>query len=616
MRRIVLPLIALFFPLVVAAREKPETWILVRSPHVTVICNSNDKQARRVADQFERMQSVFHTLFPNIQVDTLGPITVLAIKDEKDFRALEPAAYLAKGQIHLGGLFLRAPDKNYVLLRLEAEGDHPYAVVYHEYTHLLMSKAESIPLWFNEGLAEFYENTDIREKEVALGQPSPESLNVLRQNRLLPLATLFTVDYSSPYYHEENKGSIFYAESWALMHYLQVKDYRNHTHSLKDYAELVAQHVDPVTAATRAFGDPKQLQSALEKYVAQASFNYFKMATQTNVDSSAFTSQPLTTPQADAVRADFLAFDQRTADARALLDSVLQADPNNVSAHETMGFLEFQAHHLEEAQRWYAQAVSLDSQNYLAHYYFAAISMNGNIDAAQERKVESSLRASIKLNPNFAPSYDRLAVFLAMRRRNLDEARLMALSAIQLEPSNLSYRLDTANVLLQMERGDDAVRVIQNAIHLASSPQETAMAENFLMHAQEYAQQQEHNAFTEQVEVAGAVNSTSQVEGATISEQEAVQDDPTPTGPHHFMTGVLRNVKCNAAAMDLNLIAEGNTLPLRTSNYFKLDYSSLGVALKKDLNPCADLEGRLAKVEYVAPSGKQPAALIAFEIHK
>ena len=92
------------------------------------------------------MRSVFHTLFPRLQTDTGAPIIVLAIKDEKDFRALEPTAYLAKGQLKLGGLFLRGPEKNYVLLRLDAEGEHPYATVYHEYTHLLLSKAEWMPL--------------------------------------------------------------------------------------------------------------------------------------------------------------------------------------------------------------------------------------------------------------------------------------------------------------------------------------------------------------------------------------------------------------------------------------------------------------------------------------
>ncbi|MGA9510245.1 MAG: DUF1570 domain-containing protein [Candidatus Sulfotelmatobacter sp.] len=249
-------LLALFLPVI--AWAKPESWLEVRSPHFTVITNSNEKQARRVADQFERMRSVFHSLFPKIQIDNLGSITVLAIKDEKDFRALEPAAYLAKGQLKLGGLFLRGADKNYVLLRLDAEGEHPYAVVYHEYTHLLLSKAEFIPLWLNEGLAEYYQNTDIHEKDVALGQPSPENLELLRQNRLMPLSTLFAVDHSSPYYHEENKGSIFYAESWALTHYLEQKDFSDKTQRLTICAQSLAQNVDATTAATRAFGDLKQ----------------------------------------------------------------------------------------------------------------------------------------------------------------------------------------------------------------------------------------------------------------------------------------------------------------------------------------------------------------------
>jgi len=188
------------------------------------------------------------------------------------------------------------------------------------------------------------------------------------------------------------------------------------------------------------------------------------------------------------VRADFLAYNDRTADARALLNHVLQDDPNNVLAHETMGFLEFREQHIDDARNWYAQAVKLDSQSYLAHYYFAAISMNGSMNATEQSQVESSLRASIKLNPNFAPSYDRLGAFLAMRSSNLDEARMMELNAVQLDPGNLNYRMTSANILLQMGRGKDAVTVIRNAMHLASSPQDTAMAENFLMHAQEYAQ--------------------------------------------------------------------------------------------------------------------------------
>jgi len=601
-------LVALFLPALATARDKPENWVQVRSPHFSIVCNSNEKQARHVADQFERMRSVFHTLFPKIRIDTLGSITVLAIKDEKEFRALEPPEYLAKGQLRLGGLFLRSADKNYVLLRLDAEGEHPYAVVYHEYTHFLLSKDDSIPLWLNEGLAEFYQTTDIREKEVEVGEPSKEDVYLLRQNRLLPLATLLTVDHTSPYYHEENKGSIFYGESWALTHYLEMKDYHDKTHRVADYTQLLAEKVDAVTAATRAFGDLKQLQSVLEAYVRQPTFRYVTIPGATDVDESAFQSQALPSPQADAVRADFLANNGRTADARALLEHILRDDPNNVLAHETMGLLEFRERHLDEARKWYAQAVKLDSQSYLAHYYFAAIAMRGTVDAAEESQVEGSLRASIKLNPNFAPSYDRLAMFLTMHHRNLDEARMMALTAVELEPGNLGYRMDTANVLIQMGRGEDALKVIRNAMHLATSPQEAAMAEDFLQHV-EYEQEQNQR-------VGGQVKTEVTVEAPGHEPVADVNDEPVPSGPHHFAVGVLKNVRCNNPAMDLNIVTPRSTVELHSGNYFEIDFSVIGITLKTDFNPCKDLEGRAAKVEYVESSSKGAAAVVAIEIHK
>jgi Flp pilus assembly protein TadD len=616
MRTRFLLLAILLSPALALARDKPENWLQVRSPHFVIVSNSSEKQARHVADQFERMRSVFHNGLPKLQIDPGAPIVVLAIKDEKDFRALEPAAYLAKGQLKLGGLFLRTPDKNYILMRLDAEGDHPFAVVYHEYTHLVVSKADWMPLWMNEGLAEYYQTTEIHAKDVSVGEPSTENVLLLRQNRMLPLATLLAVDHTSPYYHEENKGSIFYAESWALMHYIRVKDFQENTHHLTDYAALLTQNVDAVTAATRAFGDLKQLQTALEEYVRQNAFRYGKVPAPTDVDESAFQAQALTALQADAVRADFLAYNQRTADAQSLLDRILQEDPNNVSARETKGYLAFRQGHQEEARNWYAQAVKLDSQSFLAHYYFATMSMNGTVAPADEAPIESSLRASIKLNPSFAPSYNALAAFLGMQHRNLEEARMMGLNAVQLEPGNLSYRMNVANVLLQMEHGKDAVTVIRNAMRLAKSPQETAMAENLLQHAEEYAQaQEEARQSNEQLKAgtatAKATGNVRQAEGAATSQPE----EPVPDGPHHFAVGVLKDVHCTAPAMDLKVVSAGKTLGLHARNYFKVQYSVLNVALKGELNPCVDLEGRAARVEYVEWA-KHAAALVAIEIHK
>ncbi len=492
MRCLFLPPLLAILAIVPAWAGKGESWLEIQSSHFTVVTNGSEKQGRNLADHFERMRVVFHTAFPQMELDPGSPIIVLAIKDEKGFRTLEPEAYLAKGSLQIGGLFLRAADKNYVLLRLDADGDHPYSVIYHEYTHLLMSRAADwIPLWMNEGLAEFYQNTVIREKDVAVGGPSAENIYVLRQTRLLPLETLFTVDEKSPYYHEENKGSIFYAESWALMQYLETKDFQDKTTHLTDYAGLLSQKMDPITAASRAFGDLKQLYSSLQTYIWHGSYGALIMRAATDVDDSAFKLEPLAPTEADAVKADFLAYNDRASDAQALLSRVLQNNPKNVSACETLGLLAFRQGHLAEAQKWYAQAVQLDSKSFLAHYYYAAISMKDPSLQSDDAQIENSLRASIKLNPSFAPSFDQLAVFLAMRRHDLNEAHKMELTAVSLDPSSFAYRLNVGNILMAMGQGKNAIIVLRQASRLAKSSAETEAAEHALTSAQQLVENQE-----------------------------------------------------------------------------------------------------------------------------
>ena len=620
-QRLVLSLAILLACCTIAAAEKPQNWLEVRSPHFVVVTNANEKNGRHIADQFERMRSVFHVAFPKMQIDPSAPIVVLAIRDEKDFRALEPEAYLAKGSLKLGGLFLRGPEKNYVLMRIDADGDHPYSVIYHEYTHLLTSKAEWMPLWMNEGLAEFYQNTDIMDKYAAMGQVSADNLIWLRQNRLLPLPTLFAVDHNSPYYHEENKGSIFYAESWALMHYLEVNDFRHKTDHITEYASSLAQNVDPVTAAGKAFGDLKKLQSELERYIQNGNYSYFKLTTKTEVDDSAFAVQPLALSQADAIRADFLAYNQRYSDADALDNRVLQDDPKNVQAHETKGFLEFRQGHIAEAKNWYKQAVELDSKSYLACYYYGAMAMSSSSSGEEDQAIENSLRTATKLNPQFAPAFDRLAVFLGMHRKDLSDARMQELTAVSLEPTNVGYRINMANIYLAMEQGTNAVTVLRTAAKVAKKPEESQMIDNALMHAQEYAEAQaRYAAQKEKMQADNLASST------TTESDDSTGNDNVPKlkhrefvgrGPHRFLSGTLKGIHCGTTTLDLTVNANGKIVAMHADNYYKLPFTALGFEPSAELHPCKDLENRPAKVEYVESADPAGAAqLISVELHK
>src|ERR1017187_6189129 len=160
----------------VPASTRPDRWVEARTAHFVVLTDSSERDARHLASQFERMHLVFHTLFPTKGDDSDPPIVVLAVKDRKGIEALEPEAYLGKGKVDLSGFLVRAPDKNYILVRLDAHREHAFSTVYHECTHYMLRKAEWLPLWLNEGVAPFYENTDIDDKNAWLGQANAERL--------------------------------------------------------------------------------------------------------------------------------------------------------------------------------------------------------------------------------------------------------------------------------------------------------------------------------------------------------------------------------------------------------------------------------------------------------
>jgi tetratricopeptide (TPR) repeat protein len=611
-------------------------WLQVQSPHFIVLTDSNEKEARHIAGQMEQMRSVFHRLIPNATADSGSPITVVALRDKKGFQALEPAAYLAKGQLNLAGLFVRTPDKSYILLRLDADGEHPFDTVYHEYTHLMLSKAPWLPLWLNEGLAEFYQNTTIRDKEVYLGQPSENDILYLRQNRLLPLATLLKVDYSSPYYHEEEKGSVFYAESWALTHYIEVTDRQKNTTHLQDYVKLLAQQEDPVTAAQQVFGDLNQLQTSLNSYINQGDFKMFTFPAVLTVDPASFQARPVSQPEADAIRADVLINTGRPKEAQAFLESALRDDPNNALAHEAMGYLKFSENDIPAAKKWYGEAVQLDSQSYLAHYYFAVMSLQTG-DHDHEAIIESSLQTAIKLNPSFAPSYDALATFYLSRNQKLDEAHILNVKAVQLEPANLSYRINTASVLSQQQKFSDAIGVLKAALPVAKSPFEIEMVQGRIDQLKKI-QTAMTKADTQSPQTPQILTKTTLVQSADsspdpnktmifrrVNGQVVGRMEDTPVypagvskGPQHTIKGVIRSVACSyPTALALTLEQQGKKTVLYTNDYYKVVFTTANYEPEGDIKPCTGIEDMKASVRYAEVSDKNVAGqILAIELSK
>lgn len=610
-------------------------WLQVQTPHFLVITDSNEREARHVAGQFERMQGVFAKLIPNARVDTGSPIIVLALKDKRGFQALEPASYLGKNQLDLAGYFMPAQDRSYILLRLDAAGEHPFATVYHEYTHYITRNVTLAPLWLSEGLAEFYQNTDIDSKEVVLGQPSSDDILYLREHSLLPLPTLFMVDHNSPYYHDEQKGSVFYAESWALMHYIQTTDFANKVDRLSLYLHNLAQHQDPVTAAQNAFGDLKKLQSQLQSYVNQANYQAFKMKSGVTVDEAAFQVDALATADADAIRADVLTDNGREEDARKLLDPVLAANPQSAQAHESMGALCLRNHDVPCARKWYAAAVSLHSSSFLAYYYAAALSLQ--MGDSKQSEAEDYLKQSIKLNPKFAPANDALARLYMMHHMKLDDALQYSVIAVQLEPGELAYRLNNAQLHMERNEIPSALSVLATARQIAKTPEEISDIEIRTRQIQAFQAQQDqmkhYAAMQGGMEAAGSdrVSTTSTValstggpSGRTVIRPAVAADtDPHyPTAPagaaRHTAKGILRGVSCSyPTILTLTVDGSGKQVSLYTNNMYKVEYSTGNFVATKDLDPCHEFEGMKASVTYAEVTDKRVAGqILAIEVSR
>src|SRR5690348_1292112 len=247
-------------------------WVEVRSPHFVVVSNAGDKEARKAAVQFEQIRAVFREALPARHGDAGPVVTILAVKDDKSLQELLPD-YWTKGHAHPAGLFVSAMDQFYIAVDLDAEGTNPYETIYHEYYHSQTAPYyPDMPTWLAEGLADFFGNSRIEGKTAIVGEASPELLYQLVHSRMIPLDTLFRVDRSSPYYNEDSKVTMFYAESWALVHYLLVGDNQAHRAMLTTYLASLDGGAKPDDAAAKAFGDLKKLQDELESYIRRSAF--------------------------------------------------------------------------------------------------------------------------------------------------------------------------------------------------------------------------------------------------------------------------------------------------------------------------------------------------------
>jgi len=180
---------SLLAPALVQTRD---SWQSVRTNNLFVIGNTDPESLRQVAAWLEFFHAAFERLVSRSVGNSSVPTTVVVFRDEASFLPFKP---LYQGKpLNLAGYFQAGDEVNYIAIKLdrnERQRDS-YSTAFHEYVHLhLRQNVPGVPLWLNEGLAEFYSSMQFSDSEVTIGAPIGFYLRLLRYVKALGGATAF-----------------------------------------------------------------------------------------------------------------------------------------------------------------------------------------------------------------------------------------------------------------------------------------------------------------------------------------------------------------------------------------------------------------------------------------
>jgi tetratricopeptide (TPR) repeat protein len=436
-----------------------DRWTEVQTPHFQLAGNASPRDMRRIGQRLEKFRAAVAQLFPAQPRDGAAPTTVLVLKNADALRPFFPV-YAGKAR-PIGGIFVEGQDRNYMALDAQAR-DEAYQTVFHEYMHLLLSRTPyPIPAWMNEGLAELYSNALVHDKEVELGRPIASHVLLLRQRTLIPFETFFAVDQASPYYNEEDKRGIFYAQAWALAHYLLVEK-GGQGRPLRTFLEAVAAGTPGAEACRLAFGvDPATLEKQLAVYVRQPSFRYFRSRVEPLLPAQV-REAPLRPHEAEFLRGDALVHLNRLADGRPYLERAMRLEPGYAPAYRSLGLGFYYARDYEAAGGWFTKAVERDPQDGVARFLRAnsfILAAGPAFGPAAAATVREDLRQAVEKMPAPGAAWQMLAFVDSVLGSTGPEAEQVLRQAIKFEPARRDLKERLARLLLARGGLDEALKV-------------------------------------------------------------------------------------------------------------------------------------------------------------
>ncbi len=465
------------------AAERP--WQEIRGRNVLVFGQQSSGTLRDIAIQIEQFRFVLGRVIGGA-VQTQPVPTEVYLFD--NLRAMQPYEPLYRGRpATLSGFcHCGSPDESSVIVASLSNYAESSSIVYHEYTHLLLRNAvTSVPVWLNEGLAEFFSTftLDAKAQSAQVGAALPRHLAALR-DEFVPLTQLLDVDRTSPLYNEQTRRSVFYAESWALTHYL-LAGRPGGVETIKAFLADYADGADSATALVRATGLPlKTIERDLRGYVNQplnlAAATGFSAMTLTLTDAvevdAPASARPLAPADAEARLGDIQLRVDRVDEGTRRIEQAAEAAPNVAQAQLVLARLRLRQQRNDEALALLERAAARAPDDFATQYLYGLTLLRDLGDPADARwpsqraaQARAALARAVGARPESPAALAWLGYAIEETGTGLADAREAIRKALALAPGRLYYALQLAEIEAQMGNAAEARRLLRPLVQAADT---------------------------------------------------------------------------------------------------------------------------------------------------
>lgn len=253
-----------------AAAPAQAQWRKATSEHFVVYGDTSEGALRNYTQKVERFDHLLRTWFRPRDSDLIAPRLPIYLADGR----AEMLKIWPDMPANVGGFYTPGEERIFAVTGgTGPDNDH---TLFHEYAHHYMQQnlTGAYPGWFVEGFAEYFATADLSPGRMRVGLHNPGRMNSLTMgaNSWMPMDQVL----KSRSYDTGSRGHFYYAQSWALTHYLMSTPERRQMLGL--YLTAVMDGRDPVEALNGTINrTPAQLQDDVRRYIT-GSINFLSQA--------------------------------------------------------------------------------------------------------------------------------------------------------------------------------------------------------------------------------------------------------------------------------------------------------------------------------------------------